>query len=109
MLLFFSALLFKANCDGKYILFYKIIFKLKEILFTEKEEVKMAKQTKSIEISLSVKSIVQESTEEFDKDEAREKATTEIRKLMDDIWNRYPKAEVVRSNFDASNIVFEVK
>ena len=64
--------------------------------------------TKSIEISLSVRSVAVEE-QETDNEEAREQAATEIRKLMDDIWNRYPKAEVVKSDFNSSNIVFEVK
>lgn len=68
----------------------------------------MAKQTRSMQISLSVTSINLEE-QELDSEEAREEATAEIRKLMDDIWNRYPKAEVVKSDFDYSNIVFEVK
>jgi hypothetical protein len=69
---------------------------------------KQNKQTKSIEISLSVRSVAIEE-QEIDREEAREQATAEIRKLMDDIWNRYPKAEVVKSDFNRSNIIFEVK
>jgi hypothetical protein len=57
---------------------------------------------------LSVKSVNIEELE-IDKEEARDKATTEIRKLMDDIWNRYPNAEVVKSDFNSSNIIFEIK
>ena len=38
----------------------------------------------------------------------KEKAQLETRKLMDDIWKRYPMAEVSRVNFDSNTVVFEL-
>ena len=66
-------------------------------------------KTKELEISLEVKSICKKNSNEIIKcEDCKEKAEEETRKLMDDIWKRYPMAEVSRVNFESNSVVFEL-
>lgn len=66
-------------------------------------------RNKELEISLEVKPICASHDIAIREcEDCREKAHQETRKLMDDIWKRYPMAEVARANFDSNNIVFEL-
>jgi hypothetical protein len=68
---------------------------------------KIISNEKKLEISLIVKSICREK-EKNTCEECKETAEKETRKLMDDIWSRYPMAEVSRLNFENNSVVFEL-
>lgn len=65
-------------------------------------------RAKLLEISVVVRPICPRKENKQECEECDEKAKQETRKIMDDIWNRYPLAEVSKANFDNNNIVFEL-
>jgi len=62
------------------------------------------KKSQNLIIGLSVKS----PESNLSKENA---ASEELRKIMDDIWQRYPNAEVAKGMFypEGSSVVFEIK
>jgi hypothetical protein len=38
----------------------------------------------------------------------KETAKQETRKIMDDIWARYPRAQVAKSEFEKGKVIFDV-
>jgi hypothetical protein len=66
-------------------------------------------RNRELEVRLEVKPICTSHDLEIrDCESCKEKAQIETRKLMDDIWKRYPMAEVSRVNFDSNSVVFEL-
>ena len=64
---------------------------------------------KQIQIDLKVSPVCQNSFEnQADSEECIEKAKEETRKIMDDIWSRYPMAEISRANLETNSVVFEL-
>jgi hypothetical protein len=73
---------------------------------TTKNTFNLGSKTKELEITLEVKPLSRKHSEEIEG--CNEKAQQETRKIMDDIWKRYPLAEVSRANFESNSIVFEL-
>ena len=70
---------------------------------------KTISKAKELEISLVVKPICKrENNGAIELETCKERAQQETRKLMDDIWKRYPMAQVSKANFDSNNVVFEL-
>ncbi len=66
-------------------------------------------KAKQIQIDLKVSPVCKDSFEnKTDCEDCIEKAKQETRKIMDDIWSRYPNAEISRANLETNNVVFEL-
>jgi len=116
LLLFFSLLVYKSDCDEKDILICNFVYieKSSKIIkrrcrMKSRQQCKLISRTKELEISLEVKPICKkDATEIMETEICKEKAQQETRRIMDDIWKRYPMAEVSRVNFDSNRVVFEL-
>jgi hypothetical protein len=66
-------------------------------------------KNKELEVRLEVKPICSGQEEAInDFENCKERAKQETRRLMDDIWKRYPTAQISKANFDSNSVVFEL-